>query len=558
MLTELNIKNFILIENHKINLNKGFSTLTGETGAGKSIILGALNLIKGQRADVNSLKDKTQNCTIEAIFNIKDCNNVKKLLIDNDLIDEENPDIMSIRRVILTNGKTNGYINNLKSSLSPIKEITKQLIEIHSQNTNKNIIDQDKQLTILDIYSGIQEEVFDLNKITSKINIINKNIKKIKEEKENQKSKVELIKYKLEELEEIDLQENEYVELTDDYNKLSNAEKIDSTCYKQIKNIDEANSTIYKVNEDIEELDIFDENIENRKMLEEVLINLEEIKSNIKNIHSSLVFDNFKLSEIEKRIDQINTLSKKHFVEPENFTEYINSLKEELNSFDSFDEDIDKLTKERIILESEWLKDSKNISIKRHSNAIKFEKIISEKINILKMKNAIFKINFKENKNNFCLNGNDNISFEISTNLGSEFEELKKAASGGELSRIALSIQSTISKNYNIPIQIFDEIDSGIGGTTGNTMGLFLKEISNNSQVISITHLAQVAVFADNNYYIYKNEEENNKKTNTYIKLLNKAEKYKEFSRMMGYEEFNDKNEQIVKELIKNSLKIKI
>lgn len=554
MLLDLEIKNFILIKHHKIIFKNGFTALTGETGAGKSIILDALNLIKGFRFDIKYQKESDLKTEIQATFDIIKNKKVQEILIEKDLIDEENENILFIRRVILPNGKSSSYINNTKCSLQDLKKIGEYLIEIHSQNSNKNLLSDDKQQLILDIYCDNKILLTNLNKLFIKYNNINNEIKKCEELKEEYKNKVELIQYKINELEELNILEGEYEELTEQQNILSKSSEINNLCSESYKLIDE-NNYIYKVKENVSNL------VENNntksiiKMIEEVIINMEEIKNSLNDEKENNKSDDFKLNNIESRINEINILSRKHFVEPDKIADYYISLKNELNDFQSYDENIYNLNIELEKVEKEWYKLALKISKIRKEKSVIFSESITNKIKTLKMKNASFKIVFENNNKSVNKTGLDKTSFQISTNLGSDFESLKKAASGGEISRIALAIQSIISKNYSIPTQIFDEIDVGIGGTTGNSIGLFLHEISNNSQVIGITHLPQVASFADSNYYIYK--EEKNNSTITYIKDLNHKEKIEELSRMMGYENFTKDNEDMVNKLIENSIEMK-
>jgi DNA repair protein RecN (Recombination protein N) len=556
MLLELEIKNFILIEHHKISFDKGFSSLTGETGAGKSIILDALNLLKGARTESKYQKNKELKTEIFASFDINNNNKINDLLIIKDLIDEENPNILSLRRVILPNGKSNSYINNTKSSLQDLKSIGELLIEIHSQNSSRNLMNVDKQQDILDIYCDNHKNISSLVLLCKEYNALKKDIKKYKDLKEEHKNKVELIQYKISELEEINILEGEYESLTKEFEKLSNSGKIDDLCSDSKSLVDNITSSFYKVKGNIEEL-IENNNVKSMKqMVDEVVVNLEEISSGLKEEQNNIVTDDFRMNDVENRISKINILSRKHFIDPENFESFYLELKAELDDFDEYDQKIEELELKQNEVEKEWNKEALIISKIRKKEALNFSEEITKKIKTLKMKNAEFKIVFEENENvNVNKNGIDKISFQISTNLGSEFEALKQAASGGEISRIALAVQAIISKNYNIPTQIFDEIDVGIGGTTGNSIGLFLHEISKYSQVLSITHLPQVASFADCNFYIYKKEFDS--KTVTYIEQLENEDKLKEFSRMLGYEIFSEENKQMVLTLIENSEEMK-
>lgn len=550
MLLNLEIKNFILIDYHNIEFKKGFTTITGETGAGKSIILDAIGLLMGSRSDSKYQKNKDKKTEIIGDFDLSNSKNIISYLKENDLIDEENENILNIRRIISINGKSNSYVNGVKCSLQTLKNITINLIEINSQNTNRDIISEDYQLEIIDLYCNNTDNLKNLNILFKDGKEKEKSLNKLIKEKEEQQNKRELLSYKLEELKEIDIKEGEYEELNSKYKMLSSAEDLKSNCNNILNNLQSHNlhDTMSELNEMIENKNI----IEAKKMLNEAIINLEEVENNVKSEESNIYYDEEELHTIEERIKNIHIISKKHLVDPENISFFINEIESEFNSFNEFDNKILELKEEIESIYQEWLNLAKVISNKRKSVIGSFSSEITDKIKLLKMDNATFKILIQEKENlNINTTGIDKIEFLISTNLGSSFEKIKEAASGGEMSRITLAIKSIISKNENKPIRIFDEVDSGIGGTTGNSIGLFLYEISKFSQVFTITHLAQVASFSDNHFFVYKKD--SNNVTNTFIDNLSDKEKLKEMSRMMGYEEFNENNKNMVIKLINNS-----
>ena len=550
MLLNLEIKNFILIDYHNIEFNKGFTTITGETGAGKSIILDAIGLLMGSRSDSKFQKNKEKKTEIVGIFNISDSPEVVFYLNENDLIDEENTELLTIRRTIAINGKSNSYVNGVKCSLQVLKDITKNIIEINSQNSNKDIINEEYQLEILDLYCDNKKELNSLNLLYKEYKKNEKTLNNLKKEKEEQKNKIELLSYKLEELKEVDIKKGEYQELENKYKMLSSAEYLKINCYNILSII--PNNTLQDILNELDKM-IDNENInETKKMLNEAIINLEEVENNIKSEESSIYYDEEELRNVEERINAINIISKKHMVDPENFASFILDIEEQFNQFEEFDNKINELELKIQSLYKDWLEKAKLISKKRKSANTNFSEEITSKIKLLKMDNATFKIQI-EDKEDLAINtkGIDKVNFVISTNLGSEFEKIKQAASGGEISRITLAIKSIISKAENRPVRIFDEVDSGIGGTTGNSIGLFLYEISKFSQVFTITHLAQVASFSDNHFFVYKKD--SNNVTNTFIDNLEEKHRSKEISRMMGYEEFNESNKNMAINLINNS-----
>ena len=550
MLLNLEIKNFILIDHHKIDFKSGFSTITGETGAGKSIILDAINLLRGDRLDSSVQKTKDKKTEIIGEFDVSKNNKIKAILKENELIDEEDNDILNIRRTISPNGKSSAYVNGIKSSLKTLKIISEYLIEINSQNSNRNILNNDYQMSIIDLYANNKENLKELKLLFENFKDKEKLLEKFKKEKQEQESKKELLLYKLDELEELNIQENEYLELEEKQKKLSSSEDLKKTCNNILSFFDDYN--LDRISNELEDLIENDNVNETKKMLNEAIINIEEVKNNIKKEESSIYYDDEELNEINERIHNINIISKKHLVDPENIELYIKDIRNEFDKFEEFDQEIINIEKDIEDIYNKWLFLANKISDNRKSIIEDLSNQVTNKIKLLKMDNATFKvkINKKENQD-INKNGIDIIEFLISTNLGSPFELIHKAASGGEISRITLAIKSIISKNETIPIRIFDEVDSGIGGTTGNSIGLFLYEISKFSQVFTITHLAQVAAFSDNQFFVFKKDENNI--TKTFINNIEGEDRLKEISRMMGYENFNEDNKKMVLNLIENS-----
>ena len=488
MLLNLEIKNFILIDHHKIDFKSGFSTITGETGAGKSIILDAINLLRGDRLDSSVQKTKDKKTEIIGEFNISRNNKIKTILKENELIDEEDNDILNIRRTISANGKSSAYVNGIKSSLKILKIISEYLIEINSQNSNRNILNNDYQMSIIDLYSNNKENLKELKLLFENFKDKEKLLEKFKKEKQEQESKKELLLYKLDELEELNIQENEYLELEEKQKKLSSSEDLKKTCNNILSFFDDYN--LDRISNELEDLIENDNVNETKKMLNEAIINIEEVKNNIKKEESSIYYDEEELNEINERIHNINIISKKHLIDPENIDVYIKDIRNEFDKFEEFDQEIINIEKDIEDIYNKWLLLANKISENRKSITEDFSNQVTNKIKLLKMDNATFKvkINKKENQD-INKNGIDIIEFLISTNLGSPFELIHKAASGGEISRITLAIKSIISKNETIPIRIFDEVDSGIGGTTGNSIGLFLYEISKFSQVFMLVFI---------------------------------------------------------------------
>lgn len=550
MLIELKIKNFILIKNHNINFKKGLICITGETGAGKSIILSAINLLSGSKFDIKNINNKEKNVEIEALFNVENNDIAIRYLKDNNLInDEDDENIVSLRRVINTSGKSINYINNVKCNNSDLKLFSSYLIEINSQSSQRKILNQLEQINILDIYCGNNEYRKELELICKEHNKLEKELIIKKEEKKKLETQKELLTFKFEELSKLKLKEDEFNKINYEYDKLSYASD----------NINQLNEINDILNDQIlKQINYVDGKISNLKidskndlieMLKESKINIKEMINQINSELNSIDVDELKLEKISERISKIISISKKHNQKPENLFNYIQEVENQLNNLDNFDDNLKEIENKIQLNYNKWKSISEKISENRINYCDSFSQEITENIKQLNMNSANFKIivnkNYDKSVNNY---GIDDIEFVISTNSGQPFNNLN-SCSGGEISRLSLAIQSIVSSKCFIPTQFFDEIDSGIGGNTGQNVGNFLKKISNYSQVFSITHLPQVAGYAEQHLFVKKIENEND--TYTTIKEVVDKDRYQEISRMIGYTHYNENIEKEIKQFIK-------
>ncbi len=550
MIIELKIKNFILIKNHNIHFKNGLICITGETGAGKSIILNAINLLLGNKFDLKQINNKDKNVEIEALFNIKNNENALIFLTNNNLInDEDDENIVSIRRIINSNGKSINYINNIKCNNQDLKLFSSYLVEINSQSSQRKILNKLEQINLLDIYSGNLELRKELEKIYKDHSLLEKELNFQKEEKKRLETQKELLSFKFEELSKLKLKEEEFTKINIEYDKLSSA----NDNIQQLNEINDIlNDNILKqinyIDSKINDLKIDSKN-DLLEMLKESKINIKEMISQINSDISSIDIDELKVEKLSERISKIISLSKKYNQKPDYLFNYIKDIEQQLNNLESFDGNILEIEYKLKNNYDKWYEISKNISKNRKHYSDIFSQDITDNIKQLNMNSANFKIIVEENnKEEVNLYGIDNIEFLISTNSGQPFNNLN-SCSGGEISRLSLAIQSIVSSKYMIPVQFFDEIDSGIGGNTGQNVGNFLKKISNYSQVFSITHLPQVAGYADQHLFVKKIESEN--ETFTTIKEVTEQDRFIEISRMIGYTNYNENIEKEIKQFIK-------
>lgn len=551
MILELKIKNFILIKNHIVNFKNGLICITGETGAGKSIILSAINLLLGGKFDIKQIKNSEKNTEIEALFNIENNFLASNYLKDNDLLNEDDDEnIVSIRRVINSSGKSINYINNIKCNNQDLRLFSSYLIEINSQSSQRKILNKNEQINLIDIYSENLTYRKELEILTKENIQLEKELNIQKEEKKKLENEKELLTFKFEELSKVKLKEDEFLKINNEYDKLSSASD----------NINVLNELIDILNDSIiKQMNFIDNKLVGLKidskndlieMLKESKINIKEMINQMNLEVSSIDIDETKLEKLNDRISKIISLSKKYNTKPENLFDYFKSVENKLNNMEGFDDNIKEIEIKIKTNYEKWKKVAQKISENRKNKSNSFSGEITNAIKELNMNSANFLINISSLDNPIINSyGIDNIDFLISTNIGQPLGNIN-LCSGGEISRISLAIQSIVSSKYNIPTQFFDEIDSGIGGNTGQNVGKFLKKISESSQVFSITHLAQVAGFADQHLFVKKIDEKD--ETYTTINEVTEIDRYKELSRMIGYENYNSNIEKEILQFIKN------
>lgn len=547
MLLALEVRDFALIDELTITFHKGLNILTGETGAGKSIIIDAVNMAIGGRSDRNLIRSGKDKCLIQAMFSLENMEdlitNLKELGIG---IDSDK--VLIITREIHSNGRSTCRMNGIIVTQTIVKTITQHLIDIHGQHEHQSLLNSSSHIDMLDAYGG--KEILDMVKIVSKkhgeLQFLENKLSSICFDEMERERKIDLIKFQIDEIELADLQCDEEERLLAQRNILSNSEKIFQTLADVHETLDDENidlsilSKLANVINNIEKVAIFDEKIlEFTKILEEVQYKLEDVTVSIRDYISQIDFDPNILEDIEIRLDLINTLKRKYGKSIEEILDYKKDLEIELWEFENNEEEIKNIKKEIDIKYEEVKKISVKLSLLRQNVAIDFEEKITEILFTLNMGKVEFKVLFKNDVDNlteikFTCKGIDIIEFVISTNLGEELKPLSKIISGGEMSRIMLAFKTILADVDNIPVLIFDEIDSGISGRTAQIIGERLYDISNNHQIICITHLPQIASMANHHYLIEKIEKEKNTKTQVFE--LNKKNRIKELGRLLGGE----------------------
>ena len=549
MLIELRIKNFALIDELTVSFSSGMSCITGETGAGKSILLGGLSLVLGKRADISLLKDLNKKCIIEAVFQIKNYD-LKKFFAENNL---DYFDETILRREVIPNGKSRAFINDTPVKINMLENLSMNLIDIHSQNEKQLINQESYQFLIVDSFAKNNDILNDYKIFMNEYNLIKDELENLKKKRFELNESFEYKKFIYNELLNANLPENYENDIEDKYRELSNVEEIKDNLRKSISLLE--NEQIGLINKLIEFRNIIkDLNQSSNKYLKvkertdfiyyELIDFLEDFNKRIENL--DLYPD--ELLTLENRISEINTLLNKHKLKKvSELIDLRDELRKEIEKNENVDQYILSAKKKKRDLETKLNNLSKEISKKRKAVIPSIESDLKRLTQRMGMKDASFKIELT-NSEIFLKNGKESIAFYFKANKGTDFKLLKKIASGGEISRIMLSIKNIISKFKKLPTIIFDEIDSGVSGKISDSIADIMYELSETTQVFTITHLPQVASKGNNHFKVFKNTNKSN--TNTFIKQLTKKERVDEIALMLSGNKITDTAKAHAKQLL--------
>lgn len=538
MLTQLTINNFAIVRRLNLELTDGMSVITGETGAGKSIAIDALGLCLGQRTDSSMLRDGQERADISATFHLKSMSSAYNWLNENELQDSDNPEECILRRIINADGRSKAFINGIPVSITQLKEFSQYLIHINGQHASQLLLKTEHQLTILDNFWDNQGLLNTVSQHYRQWKDLQYQVKTFKQKCAEAEARKQLLKYQVDELDEFDLQENEYLELEEEHKRLSNSEELTSLTQSTLQLLSEneavsIDSMLYHATQYLEELcelDIRYENVQN--MLQEALIQVQEASNEMQHLASEVEQDPDLLKEIDDRVSKAIQLARKHYVEPEKLTELHQQLTQELHSLEDFAESENELIKQEQEAYQRLLLSAQQLTEIRQQGAKKLAQQVTQSIKQLAMENAEFSIQINSDYHKIAANGADDVTFMIQSNLGQVMQPLAKIASGGELSRIALAIQVLTSDQSAIPTLIFDEIDVGISGATASIVGKLLRQLGKKCQVICVTHLPQVASQGHQHFTVEKFVQ--NGATETQMKLLDTPQRIKELARLLG------------------------
>ncbi|MBT2160985.1 DNA repair protein RecN [Zobellia barbeyronii] len=539
MLVHLSIKNYALIDNLNVDFTNGFTCITGETGAGKSILLGGLSLVLGKRADLSSLRDKDKKCVIEAEFQI-DKYNLESFFKDNDLDYEERT---IIRREIQPSGKSRAFINDSPVTLDILTRLGSSLIDVHSQHQTLQLTDNDFQLKVIDALADNKSLLADY---AGKLRLYKKTSKELSELVDFQKEANKEHDYNsflLEELQAAPLKLGVQEDLEEQYEQLNNVENILELISSGHQLLSDEQVGIVSLLTELKQIasrlsGYGTQYADLNQRVQSVFIEVDDIASELQNFQEGTEANPQVLEEINTKLQQLYDLQKKHGVqEVAELLQIREDLSEKVSVTENLEADIEKKEKELAGQKVALQKAADALTAKRKKVVPQLKKQLEDSLKALGMPSATFKIElFKAN--DFKANGADGLTFLFSANKGGDYGELKKVASGGELSRIMLTIKSILAKYENLPTIMFDEIDTGVSGEISGKMGDIMQAMSKSMQVFSITHLPQVASKGDHHFKVYKLEEGAVTKTN--MKQLSNEERVVELAEMLGGKELSD------------------
>ncbi|MGR8998379.1 MAG: DNA repair protein RecN [Gammaproteobacteria bacterium] len=536
MLVNLNIIDLAVVESLDLDLQKGMSVLTGETGAGKSILLTALGLALGDRADSGYVRPECKRAEVNLEFDLSDAPGAQQWLKENELDDEQN---CLIRRIVNQDGRSKAYINNRPVTLPFLQELSEKLVEIHGQHAHLTLLNSDEQRRLLDSYAKNQNLVDQVNTCYKYWQLAHKELANLIKASVDQCEREELLRYQIEELQQLDLANFSYSSVSEEHSKLANLGQILSTGQAQVDLLYEGDpqSVNQMLSHSVSELThiarFAPELAEISNLLSEAQIQTEEAAIQLRRFLESQEADPQRMEQLENQIGVIQSLSRKHHVTPDELPEVVAKLEAELDGLTHSGERIETLKADTAQLLAQYHQLATQLSEQRRKTAQKLQKQISAMIKELGMPQGEFLVDISTLDTDAPkLNGRDKIEFLVSANPGLPPKALAKVASGGELSRISLAIQVTTSSDKTTPSLIFDEVDSGIGGGVAEIVGQKLRSLSHNRQVMCVTHLPQVAAQAHHHLYVEKNNKTDI--TSSSVRLLNDEERIEEIARMLG------------------------
>jgi len=542
MLSHLHISDFTIVQGLNLDLADGFVVLTGETGAGKSVIIDALSLVLGARAETGVIRHGSERAEISASFSLRPDSDAAHWLEQNELFEDGE---CNVRRIIYSDKPTKGFINGRPVPMQMLRELGDTLVDIHGQHEHQSLLKRDAQRQILDAYSGLDVQVSELETIYRDIQQREQRIESLRTQSADRTARIELLQYQVQELESLSLEENEIPKLEEEHKRLANG----ATLIEGVQAISEvlydneestASRTVAQSVHKLEALSDHDPALaEIAAILNEASIQIDEAASRLHLYLDRLETDPARLQWLDDRIADIQDLSRKHHVRPEELPGVLDRLKTELDDIEDFDVNLARLEEERNEMIAKYSALAHVISEGRRSGGARLAEAVTSHMQELGMPGGRFEISLEPlPEDQRGAHGMERVEYLVSANPGQEPKPLTKVASGGELSRISLALQVVAAEIGKVPTLIFDEVDVGIGGRVAEIVGTQLNQLGKNRQVLCITHLAQVAAQGDSHLQVQKTTD--GVSTSTVLKQLSNAERVSEIARMIGGVEISE------------------
>lgn len=535
MLTYLSVNNFAIVKSLQLELTKGMTTITGETGAGKSIAIDALELCLGVRADASFVRQGESKTEVSATFLLDNNQNATRWLEDNDLLDGSE---CIIRRSITKEGRSRAFINGNPVPLSQLKAIGQYLINIHGQHAHHQLVKSEYQLSMLDQYAGHQQLLNNVREAYQNWRQTHHQLKQLRENQSQNQAQKQLLEYQIKELDELALLEDEFTELEQEHKRLSNGGELALNCQQALDLINEGDeynaiALLQSASNLLIQIAELDPNLATLPtMISEAMIQLEETNRELRNYLDHIEIDPERMNFVENRFSKVMSMARKHHVTADSLYQHHQELRQQIEQLDSSDEKLQLLAEQVKEHKQQFIHHAEKLHQSRQRYAKELSKLISQSMHDLSMEKAKFTIEVNNQENNPTPLGMDEITFLVSTNPGQPLQPLAKVASGGELSRISLAIQVITAQKVETPSLIFDEVDVGISGPTAAIVGKMLRKLGESTQVLCVTHLPQVAGCGHQQLFVAKQTKAG--KTETLMYPLSEEQRINELARLLG------------------------
>ncbi len=553
MLTNILIRNYTIVDQLELELSPGMTAMTGETGAGKSILVDALGLALGDRADSGIIRAGSDTAEINISFDLSDCPEALHWLQERDMDSVEE---CFIRRTIPREGRSKGFINSHPCSMAALKDLGEMLVDIHGQHQHQSLVKKDIQRQLLDDFSANQDLLGTLNNTFKQWRKTSDEFEHLRTASADSAARSELLRFQVDELDKLGLIENEPEELSREHDKLANAGMLLDTCQTSVNMLFEneegsVHHLLNKIQQKLGPVCDIDRDLQNaNNLINDAIIQTQEAADELRGYLDRLDLDPQRLDSVNERLVAIHELSRKHHVRPEELPSLAARLTEELDSLDNSDEYLERLQAQIHQLEKKYHQIASTLTSKRHAAATGLNHEVTKIIQELGMPNAIFEIAITPyDPVKLTRHGVESVEYKVRTNPGADMKPLSKVASGGELSRVSLAIQVILAQTTRINTLVYDEVDTGIGGPTAEIVGQLLRTLGKNRQVMCVTHLPQVAAQAHNHLQVCKKSDKEN--TVTGIQALDEKARIEEIARMLGGVKLTDQSRAHAMEMLK-------